>query len=293
MENMGLGLRLTMGGDSYKAETVSAAGTTTNDQKASVFGVRLGFLYLLDGEKDGNTIEAAFAYNKGSATREVDTGDATTSTMDEITGGTEIHFDARMFYAIGDETFLVPILHFNTSDKSWESSMGGNLGTGNDVSGSNMSLAVGLNSEVADDVRIIAGLTLVGMDSETDEEKYPSGATTVNNVTTKTTTLPAWHLGTEFAVFDWMTARVGASKTSSTEEVEAETGVTGTITTTTVTNARNAWAMNLGIGIKIDNFSLDARVNDTALFNGGYLYNGYQAVEPIANTITLRYYFGD
>jgi len=96
--------------------------------------------------------------------------------------------------------------------------------------------------------------------------------------------LPALFIALEFDVYDWLTARVGATKTV---DVATRDPAGEGVPDTDVTNSR--FFFGLGMGLHFDHFDVDATVNPDAVFTGGYLFSG-ESSRPLSR-VTATYYF--
>lgn len=95
--------------------------------------------------------------------------------------------------------------------------------------------------------------------------------------------LPALFVAIEFGVYDWLTARVGATKTLDMETIDSASSDVDTDT------LRSRYFFGLGMGLHFEHFDVDATVNPDAVFTGGYLFSG-ESSQPLGR-ITGTYYF--
>ena len=96
---------------------------------------------------------------------------------------------------------------------------------------------------------------------------------------------PTIFFAMEFDIFNWLTGRVGGSKTiASAKDVD-----TTDPTLPKDSILTSSYDFGLGMGLHFNNFDVDASVNPDALFSGGYFLSG-DSTEPITR-ITGTYYW--
>lgn len=279
---LNLGARLSVGGDDHKfAMPAGPYFTYTDRQEVGIARLHVSALCLVDGDRDGTTIDVGIGGRKLWGSREINTPDKPEVEMN----GHELDLDARMFYRLREGVHLVPLLHLASYNRaSWDSTNTGQVMDGLESKGTGLYAGLGVNSEVAKGARIVVA-AVARRYSWTDERKFPPGSSAKYEMTTSHIIFPGLHMGAEVPISGWLTGRVGVNKNIWRYIIEPDQGA-GRLE---IDDAHNLWVMNYGIGINKGNLQLDAVLNDSSLYSGGFLFNGYQARDPLASFITLKY----
>jgi opacity protein-like surface antigen len=233
-------------GLAYGASTndITPASGTADKSSASQFGINLG---LIQHFSKDNAIDFSFAFvshgvkNEGAKTNKL--------------SATSLAVGARYFHNLGKGFVLVPVASY--------SSMSGTVdlaGTSADLTSySVLNAGVGLNYRTGD--LFLAGGVGLGIQSATQKS-----TTNTPELTNSTFIFPAWNLGAEFNVTDWMKARLGY--VASTRSNTTQTAATATTKNEAVVTSYGREGVTLGLGFKFGNFNLDATVNDEVLRQG-------------------------
>jgi hypothetical protein len=174
---------------------------------------------------------------------------------------TVIGVNARAFYTYSPKLSFVPSAFFLTA-----SGTGNTAGTSADLpSATIITFGIGANYEVGD--FLFAG----GPGFATISTTQKSTKTTPE-LTTSFFAFPIWNLGIEWNMNDWFVARVGyvaATLKTSTESAASATTVNETIVTSFLgPHGLGGGGATVGVGFRLDNFSLDATVNEDVLRQG-------------------------
>lgn len=244
---LGLGLAFA----SSKHENVTAAGT--DKASASQLGVNLGVLHNFSTEM---ALDLGVAFVMGSATSE------SGATKNEETG-TAIAAKARMFFGLNNNLTFVPVAMFETV--SGTSKQGATSRDRN--SQMNFGVGAGLNYLAGKSILLTGGIELMMM-----SEKQAAVAGTSPELTDSRFIFPAWVLGAEWYVLDWLKARIGYRAASYSNTMES--AATATTKNEMTMTGYDRTGMTLGVGFKFGSFNLDATINDEILREGFNLIGG-------------------
>lgn len=179
-------------------------------------------------------------------------------------------FRARMFYEWTDVITWVPYFSYKGGSLSLKSSESGYYDDDEcwGLKGYELDFGIAANLNVNDDNLIIVAMEPYGVaKGEPAECGSDAGSGDVSQ-----TIFPAFALGLESDVKDWLTFRIGCSKAllKYEETYEAE----GTKSEGSYTWAPFAW--QLGLGFHVGDFDIDLLVNKEAPFSMGYWMTGIQ-----------------
>ena len=242
------------GGLAYAATTNNYKPATGAEDKnsASQFGINVGIMAEFSSSFK---FDLAASLILPSVTHELDTSKVEAS-------NTDILVNARGFWRLSSRISLVPNIAFYNSTgtvkiRAQSSDLPSWMG---------FLVGLGLHYQVGD--LLIAGGPSLMYQSET----VKSIANASPELDNSSTTFPAWNLGMEWYLTDWLIARMGyvASTFSETSQEPA---------TTTTVNEYNSTGfqrgdVRLGVGFRFGGFTLDATVNDQALREGLNLIGG-------------------
>jgi hypothetical protein len=169
---------------------------------------------------------------------------------------TLIGINARLFWRYSPKVRFVPAFYFINGNGSQEV---GNL-SGDLNSLTSIGFGIGVEYTVGD------FLLVGGPGINSNSWKIPGIAGIQPELSNSSIVFPIWNLGAEWAILDWMTARIGY--TASTSNITTQTGL-GSISVreNTVTQYSPGIA-TLGVGLKLGDFSLDATINADVLRQG-------------------------
>ena len=242
------------GGLAYAATTNNYKPATGAEDKnsASQFGINVGIMAEFSSSFK---FDLAASLILPSVTHELDTSKVEAS-------NTDILVNARGFWRLSSRISLVPnIAFYNSTGTVKVRAQSSDL-----PSWMGFLVGLGLHYQVGD--LLIAGGPSLMYQSET----VKSIANASPELDNSSTTFPAWNLGMEWYLTDWLIARMGyvASTFSETSQEPA---------TTTTVNEYNSTGfqrgdVRLGVGFRFGGFTLDATVNDQALREGLNLIGG-------------------
>lgn len=174
---------------------------------------------------------------------------------------TIIGANARMFIQHSNKLSFVPSVAFVTA--SGTADIGGATTTTSVDLPSFMMLAVGLglNYEVGD--FLLAG----GPGFSTVSVTTPAVENVQPELKTSALIFPIWNLGAEWNMNEWFVARLGY--VASTQKITTESAASATTINEFITTSFfGPQGATVGVGFRLDNFSLDATVNEDVLRQG-------------------------
>jgi len=228
------------------------AGGTSTEASASQLGLNLGYLGTLGR---GLLIDAAFSLVFPGASYNPPTGSETSFSQ------TNIGLNARAFYDLSSKFKVVPAFTFQSSSGSADIATGAQGTTSNDlVSTSVIIFGVGIMYESGD--FLFAGGPAFASVSNTT----PGVENVSPELTTTTTLFPAWNLGAEWGMLDWLYARFGYI--SLTGSVTTESAASATTINETISTLYGPTGAFVGLGFRLGNLSIDGTVNSDVLRQG-------------------------
>ncbi len=176
----------------------------------------------------------------------------------------------RMMSEVSEKTTLVPLLSYGRTDLTAEEDA--------DVTRTDrLNMGIAAHHEVNGDDLLILGVAA----NYLKRSNYLTGD---RSAEFSRWDLPALFIALEFDMYDWLTARVGATKTIDLSTVDP--GIEDGVDSDAVSSR---YFFGLGMGLHFDHLDVDATVNPDALFTGGYLFSG-ESSRPLTR-ITGTYYF--
>lgn len=220
------------------------AGGNSSERTASQLGFNFGFLGKMGS---GLLLDLGASIQLVSASNNPAGGNETSVSQ------TNLGVNARAFYTLSSKFKVVPTFTFATSSGSADVPDAGGGTTSNDLpSTSIIILGVGISYQSGD--FLFAGgpsFATIGINDNGDPE-----------TTNSTTLFPAWNLGAEWGMLDWLYARFGYISLTGTISSETDGGNESSQTFYGPTGAY------VGLGLKLGNLSLDGTVNSDVLRQG-------------------------
>lgn len=245
LNKMVLGLGVAYASTINRSTPASGIG---DEGSASQFGLNAGLILEVNKDLDVD-VDASLIFP--SATYAPGAGSKTSAS------NTLLMVDARAFYKITPKITLVPLVNFGTVSGTLDFN-----GRNSDLPSSTMlGVGVGVNYRQGD--FLLAGGPSFNYTSTTN----PSIPNVSAEESNSTFTFPAWNLGAEWNLTDWLIARFGyvASTTNDTWQNAVSD-------TQTEEYKRTSFGVNdgatLGIGLRFGQFGLDATVNEEILRQG-------------------------
>lgn len=298
MGSLAFGLSFLYGTSNFDS-TASAPNVPSTELEASssVFGVRAGFLLELS---NANHVSGHVAFRSTSAT------DKITGLGEYSASGTELEFAARARLRMSNRVNLVPYgmyaMYSGEPEEDTPPTAGRPAGK-TEVSASALAIGVGFEWKNSD-IYIAGGVSyqmasIEGEVTDTVGTNLPGTKINLSN-----TGLPVINLGAEWWFLDWLSARAGYFRSMGSTSVELTVPVpggsfTGESNRTTpfsnliiggINPATWDGIVTLGIGLRFENFSLDATVSDEALRRGLGLLGSADNINTFGY-ITLNYNF--
>lgn len=204
------------------------------------------------------------------------------NTINENFGGMSLNGYARAFFTASKSMNIniVPYVQFGMFN--WEPRTTP-APANDDVSFSNMKLTAGcgVNMPIFDDAMFAGG---VSFDYISNKKEHPS--VNVTNTTSRFI-LPRFNIGIEWPFLNWLTGRMGYSRSVMSHKDETQSVKTTYTTVTEVSDAKQT--ITLGIGLHFNRFSLDLTVADKFLHEGIYFINGQSSA--IFGALSASYNF--
>ena len=260
MGNGNLGLRFNRSYVSTEDPTGQAEGNANFGR--NVFGMGAGFGFQMNANTD---VELAGHYQDRSFKGD----NLTTPSTAEDDGGTTYLVAARAMMKSGGNMMWVPVGRIYSFDQT--SVTAANVRTERTMSGWEAGIAG--NWAIASDDLIVLGVNFVG--NKIEVTPAAAAATTTNE-----TYYPNAFLAVESHVNSWLTLRFGAQN-AVLYSFKTEAGAP----VTTVTDKRHAFTYNMGAGVKLGTFMLDATLTPNfwnnpigAVWNNGLGANPFPRV---------------
>ena len=242
-------------GISYASTTNENNNANGNNSSstASQFGIQAGYLGVLSGNL---TLDASVNFISPGATLE------RPNVNDTEFSQTVLDVNARMFVNFSNKVSLVPV--FRLLNSTGTAKIGDANGVTNTdlISYTILRFGAGIVYSMSD--FLFSGGVLYESVAATDPEVpgvSPDLESTVSS-------FPAWNLGAEWHLANWLVARVGYAVRTSQVTVETQAGQTEKNETIRTTFDPANGGFTLGLGFRIDRFSLDATVNEDVLRQG-------------------------
>jgi hypothetical protein len=228
------------------------AGGNSSERSASQLGFNFGYLANMGS---GLLLDAGASIQLVSASNNPAGGNETSVSQ------TNISINARGFYTLSPKFKVVPAFTFATSSGSADIPDAGGGSTSTDIpSTSAIVFGVGISYQSGD--FLFAG----GPSFASLSVTQPSVDNVSPETTNSTSFFPAWNLGAEWEMLDWLYARFGyISLTGSTSSETAASATTINESSQTLYGPTGAY---VGLGLKLGNLSLDGTVNSDVLRQG-------------------------
>lgn len=272
INEMTLGLQLSLYGDSYLADADSARTETA----LTGFGLNLGATLV-------ENLELFLSLNMVSWTDKGADGEDMTS----ADGFLDFGLGGRYWMEMSDNYTLIPYLSFLKSGQGYKvenvpSDAPDGTVLGSKTSGISIMLGAGNNMNISDDVLVVTDIGLNFSPTETESSVKGADATTKYPYTV----LPYFGLGLEAKIRDWLDIRIGANKAWVKEGYEPDES---TASDPEETYGYAGEAFYLGAGFHFGKLDIDAQINPNLILNGPYFVSG--VASNMATRATLTYTF--
>jgi hypothetical protein len=223
------------------------ASGNKSEASASQIGFNLGYLGKM---APGLLLDVGVSLSFPSASTTASDGSKSSVSQ------TNLGLNARAFYDLSPKFKVVPAFTFVTATGSGEvASNKSDL-----PSTSIIILGAGLTYE-SGDFLFAGGPSFVSLSTT-----QPSVDGTTPELTSSTTLFPAWNIGAEWGMLDWLYARFGYI--SITGSISTESVATSTSVNERVSTLYGPTGAFIGLGLKLGNLSLDGTVNSDVLRQG-------------------------
>jgi len=240
-------------GFAYASSTneTNPAGGNSSERSASQIGFNLGYLGKIS---PAMLLDVGVSIQLPSASNNPAGGNETSVSQ------TNLGINARAFYTLSTKFKVVPAFTFSSSSGSANIPNAQGTTTQDLPSTSVIIFGVGIMYQSGD--FLFAGgpsFASVGVTQPSVENVSPE-------LTTSTTLFPAWNLGAEWAMLDWLYARFGY--VSITGSVNTETAASPTTINENTNTLYGPSGAFVGLGFKLGNLSIDGTVNSDVLRQG-------------------------
>jgi len=201
-------------------------------------------------------------------------------------GSKRLAFDGRIFYALNEDMVIVPRLKAGYTDLAYQYTQNGDT---NSVAGSDETteflLGCGWNYQFRNHLKLIAGLD-IGYTKSLIEDSLIVGSPGEIKETIAEWTFPAFHLGMEANLANWITARLGATQrmVSVKHNLDFIDG-----TSSRSESSEQPYRLNMGLTLKAGNLNLDLLVNPELLYSGGNIASGSKTWPATSAALSYRF----
>jgi len=243
---------------SYK-QTISDTNFVDFDNSTSSMGANLGFMYLMKK----NWIEGSFNFRMNKYKYDSTLGSYNAHLEND--GGIEFGamFRGWIYTSKNSKIAVVPLISFNTF--SFQPKLTGTASAiGLNYSSMNFGGAVGLNWPIMDDIQIAGGIGANYLSSKADSNNY--------EIKDNKLIAPSYNLALETKIADWLTGRMGFSRSIVSSSYTNNTTIppqpTFTAEYTGTSPSSDASTFSLGAGFHFGRFSIDATVSEAWFKHG-------------------------
>ncbi len=256
---LGLGMSYSVSGVDQKQESIEPPRTLKQNRNYRQFGLDLGFITNLS---DGIKLDASVMFLAVGSTYETDSLC--------IEGSQSIFkINSRAFIKLNDKINFIPMVGFYATDGSFEYTKKPQIGTYENFdvpSNTYLNLGIGFDY-VNSDLYIVGGPSI-----SFDWVKYESKNSGINTKLDQTNISLTWKIGLEWLATNWLTGRLGYRQ--KTTDVSKNYINGNIISESNETYFEASDGFTLGIGLKFDNFSLDATINEDMIRQGLRMIGG-------------------
>jgi hypothetical protein len=201
-------------------------------------------------------------------------------------GSQRLAFDSRIFYALNEDMVIVPRLKAGYTGLAYRYTQNGD--TNSAVGGEETTefiLGCGWNYQFRNHLKLIAGLD-VGYSKSLLEDSLVVGSPGEIKENITEWTFPAFHLGMEANLANWITARLGASQrvVSVKHNLDFIDG-----TSSRSESSEQPYQLNMGLTLKAGNLNLDLLVNPELLYSGGNIASGSKTWPATSAALSYRF----
>ncbi len=278
---------------SWSKENSYVAGSTSNwinKYSAMSLGANLGIIYKMN---QAEWFEGAVKFRMNSFTFDSTNSISPASSYKlENEGGMELAVGLRGWFMANkpNKVALVPYLGFGIY--SWNPKVTAAPTAFSNIlpKYSHMKLdgGIGVNFPVLENGTLATGLSF----GFHQFKKEVADSTNFAGTSTEFV-LPKFNVGLEWKFVDWLSGRLGYSRSFINKKYEETTSGTGAYTWTgKYSDASNSiQTINLGIGLHFDRFSLDGTIGERLLKNGPFVITGNNDKNDLYGVISASYNF--
>lgn len=257
----------------WSKDSTNSANPNIEVKKSSmVFGGTIGVVSMMkNGWIEGNVDVRMDKYKYERAADSTAGGNLTA----ENTGGLELSAMLRAFFVVHKpgKINLVPYVSFSMF--GWEPDLAPAPSYTTEAKYLNIGGGVGINMPVLDDGMLAGGLSVSYNSAE-----FTTTDTNVTGTHKETYTsfvLPQFNLGLEWSFTDWLTGRLGYSRSVISSKSEKDFTPVSTSQTTTITElgaSNPEQTVTLGLGLHFGRFSFDGLIGEQYFQQGPNVLSG-------------------
>lgn len=264
LDNIAFGIGVHTAGWSEYSKVVTGGTDVIDDRSSGAIGINAGSTYSLDEM----LVDAAFRIRINSFKSEYKVG--TSTTANQLDGGTSVKFSARAFMPIGNFKF-VPAAEFNTISFGYKTINGSTSTVYDNTSAMSLGAGIGAQIPILGDGWIAPGAMFEYSSSKTEPDD-----TTKNTMSMMI--LPKLSLSAEVPALKWLTLRAGIVRSFGT--VSGKSQINNTIVSE---SSESYWSyttqpdlVSLGTGLKLfdERLTIDGTVHYRLLISGPYTLSG-------------------
>lgn len=201
-------------------------------------------------------------------------------------GSKRLAFDGRIFYALNEDMVIVPLLKASYADFGYQYTQNGDS---NSAAGSSETtefvLGCGWNYQFRNHLKLIAGVDLGYKKALVQDSLIVGSPGDVKQSITEWT-FPAFHLGMEANLANWITARLGATQSvvSGKQNRDFTDG-----TSSRSESSEQPYQFNMGLTFKAGNLNLDLLVNPELLYSCGNIASGSKTWPATSAALSYRF----
>jgi len=238
-----------------KSDRTDTTGGLNVSNTSRSIGANLGMIYMI---KKG-WIEGAIRFRMNKFENDSTVGGV--NTLADNDGGMEFGIGLRgwIYPSKGSKIAVVPLLGFSIYSFTPKVISGSTTVTGSEYSFMNINGGVGLNWPIIDDIQIAGGVTLA---YNTAKSTFSDTTGSYENKLTDFIA-PGFNMALETSIADWLTGRMGFSKSVDMSKFETNTQEINVLYENSISST-----FSMGAGFHFGRFSVDATVNERWFKNG-------------------------
>ncbi len=255
------------------------------ERKANAGIVELG-LGLGYAPKENLRADAALSYNHFSFGSSYALADFDSSQDFKSNGSKKLSFDGRIFYALNEDMVIVPLLRVGYTNFAYQYTQSSDSNTAEGSSETTeFTIGCGWNYQFRNHLKLIVGADM-GYSKSLIQDSLIIGSPGEVKESVIEWTFPAFHLGMEANLANWITARLGATQSlvSTKQNLDFTDG-----TSSRTELSEQPYLFNMGLTLKAGNLNLDLLVNPELLYSGGNVASGSKTWPATSAALSYRF----